>query len=255
MEITLTGTGTSQGVPVIGCDCGVCTSADERDKRLRTAALIRYGDKRIAIDCGPDFRQQMLRSHTRNLDAILLTHEHNDHIIGMDDVRPFNFQNWTDMPVYCTPRVQRSLLQRFAYVFAAENRYPGAPMVRLHSISKEKAFEVAGLEVQPVEAMHGSMPVLGFRIGDFAYLTDVRAIAPEEQEKLKGLRRLVISALHHREHHSHLNLEQALALIAQLGPEQAYLTHLSHRMGRHEEVQRGLPDTVILGYDGLKIRC
>ena len=242
-------------MPVIGCECEVCTSTDERDKRLRTAALLRYGDKRIAIDCGPDFRQQMLRSQTRRLDAILLTHEHNDHIIGLDDVRPFNFQNRTDMPVYCTPRVQQSLLQRFAYVFAGENRYPGAPMVRLHSISKEKVFEAAGLDIQPVEAMHGNMPVLGFRIGDFAYMTDVRTIAPTELEKLRGLRHLVISALHRREHHSHLNLEQALSLIAQLGPEHAYLTHLSHRMGRHEEVQRQLPENVTVGYDGLKISC
>lgn len=255
LEILLTGTGTSQGVPVIGCTCEVCTSTDERDKRLRTAALIRCGDARIAIDCGPDFRQQMLRSQTRRLDAILITHEHNDHIIGMDDVRPFNFQNWTDMPVYCTPRVQQSLIQRFAYVFAAVNRYPGAPMVRLHAISKDEPFRVAGLEVQPVEAMHGRMPVLGFRIGQFAYLTDVRSIAPEELKKVEGVRKLVLSALHRREHHSHLNLQQALELIEQLGPERAYLTHISHRMGRHEEVQQELPENVTLGYDGLKIAC
>ena len=255
LEIILTGTGTSQGVPVIGCDCEVCTSMDERDKRLRTAALICYGDRRIAIDCGPDFRQQMLRTGTQNLDAILLTHEHNDHIIGMDDVRPFNFQNWTDMPVYCTPRVQQSLRQRFSYVFASENRYPGAPMVQLHSISKDSPFEVAGMKVQPVEVMHGKMPVLGFRIHDFAYLTDVRSIAPAELEKLDGIRFLVLSALHRKEHHSHLNLDQALELAAQLGPEQAFLTHISHRMGRHEDVQRELPENVILGYDGLRISC
>lgn len=255
LEITLLGTGTSQGVPVIGCDCEVCTSPDERDRRLRTAALVSFGEKRIAIDCGPDFRQQMLRSHTRRLDAILLTHEHNDHIIGLDDVRPFNFQNWTDMPVYCTSRVQQSLFQRFAYIFATEGRYPGAPMVRLHTISKEKPFEVAGLQVLPVEAMHGRMPILGFRIGSFTYLTDVRTIAPEELEKVKGTRQLVLSALHQREHHSHLNLQQALALIEQIGPERACLTHISHRMGRHETVQKALPENVVLGYDGVKIRC
>jgi len=241
-------------VPVIGCGCEVCTSADERDKRLRTAALICCGDKRIAIDCGPDFRQQMLRSHTRRLDAILLTHEHNDHIIGLDDVRPFNFQNWTDMPVYCTMRVQQSLLQRFSYVFAAENRYPGAPMVRLHTIAKDTPFELAGLKVMPVEVMHGRMPVLGFRIGDFAYLTDVRSISPEEMEKVKGTRHLVLSALHRHEHLSHLSLQQALDMIEQLAPERAYLTHISHRMGKHEDVQSELPENVILGYDGLKIR-
>lgn len=241
-------------MPVIGCGCEVCTSADERDKRLRTAALICCGDKRIAIDCGPDFRQQMLRSHTRRLDAILLTHEHNDHIIGLDDVRPFNFQNWTDMPVYCTMRVQQSLLQRFSYVFAAENRYPGAPMVRLHTIAKETPFELAGLKVMPVEVMHGRMPVLGFRIGDFAYLTDVRSISPEEMEKVKGTRHLVLSALHRHAHLSHLSLQQALDMIGQLAPERAYLTHISHRMGKHEDVQSELPENVILGYDGLKIR-
>ncbi|MCO6480713.1 MAG: MBL fold metallo-hydrolase [Phaeodactylibacter sp.] len=255
MEIILTGTGTSQGVPVIGCDCEVCTSTDERDKRLRTAALIRFGDKRIAIDCGPDFRQQMLRSRTCTLDAILFTHEHNDHIIGLDDVRPFNFQAWTDMPAYCTARVQQSLLRRFDYIFTTQGRYPGAPMVRLHTISKGQPFEVAGLKVQPVEALHGRMPVLGFRIGDFAYLTDIRTIASEEMEKLRGVRHLVLSALHQREHHSHLNLQQALNLIAQLAPEQAYLTHISHRMGRHDEVQRELPENVTLGYDGLRIDC
>ncbi len=253
MTVTLLGTGTSQGVPVIGCDCIVCRSGDPRDKRLRTAALLQAGGRNIAIDCGPDFRQQMLRVGVHTLDAILLTHEHNDHIIGMDDVRPFNFMNWTDMPVYATGRVGSELRRRFAYVFE-ENPYPGAPMIQLQEISKEHPFPVGELTVIPVEVMHGRLPVLGFRIGPFAYVTDVRTISEAEQEKLHGLDVLVISALHHREHHSHLNLEQALELIARLQPRRAYLTHMSHRMGRHAEISPTLPKNVELGYDGLQIQ-
>lgn len=250
-RITLLGTGTSQGVPVIGCDCAVCTSTDPRDKRLRTAALIQAGGKNIAIDCGPDFRMQMLRAGINRLDAILVTHQHNDHIIGLDDVRPFNFRNDMDMPVYCSAAVEQEFKQRFAYIFETQNRYPGAPQVQLQRISKSDAFEVEGLSIMPVELMHGRMPVLGFRLGSFAYITDVRTIAAEEQAKLEGLDALVLSALHHSEHHAHLNLEQALALIEQLSPRRAWLTHASHRMGLHEEVSQNLPENVALGYDGL----
>jgi len=252
VTVTLLGTGTSQGVPVIGCDCAVCRSDDQRDKRLRTAALLEVAGRRVAIDCGPDFRQQMLRAQVHSLDAILLTHEHNDHIIGMDDVRPFNFMHWTDMPVYASGRVISELRRRFAYVFA-EQPYPGAPMIRLEEISKEHPFEVGDLQVTPVEVMHGRLPVLGFRVGAFAYITDVRTISDAEQEKLRDLDVLVLSALHHREHHSHLNLEQALALIDRLRPRRAYLTHMSHRMGRHAEINPTLPPGVELGYDGLRI--
>jgi phosphoribosyl 1,2-cyclic phosphate phosphodiesterase len=229
----------------------VCQSADPKDRRLRTAALLQTGGKKIAIDCGPDFRAQMLRTGIDRLDAILITHQHNDHIIGLDDVRPFNFRNDMDMPVYCTAPVEAELKQRFAYIFESQNRYPGAPQVQLHRISKSQPFEVEGQQVIPVELMHGRMPVLGFRFGSFAYLTDVRTIAEEELAKLRGLDTLVLSALHHREHHSHLNLEQALALIEQLSPRQAFLTHMSHRMGFHQEVSQKLPENVAPGYDGL----
>jgi phosphoribosyl 1,2-cyclic phosphate phosphodiesterase len=207
---------------------------------------------RIAIDCGPDFRQQMLRAGVDELDAILLTHEHNDHIIGLDDVRPFNFKNWSDMPVYANRRVEAELRRRFAYIFS-EKPYPGAPMIQLHEISKETPFEVKGLRVTPVEVMHGSLPVLAFRVGNFAYVTDIRAIEPPELRKLEGLEVLVLGALHHKVHHSHLNLEQALTLIERLKPGMTYLTHISHRMGRYKDVNPQLPLGVELGYDGLEI--
>lgn len=248
------GTGTSQGVPVLGCDCRVCRSADPRDQRLRTAALVQWGATTVAIDCGPDFRQQLLRAQIDHLDAIVMTHEHNDHLVGLDDVRPFNFKQQRDMPVYAHPRVQVQFRERFAYVFKDKNRYPGAPMVQLITIDKEAGFSIGGLSFQPVEVMHGNLPILGYRIGNAAYLTDVRSIAPAERAKLQNLDLLLISALHHTEHHSHLNLEQALDLIAELAPQQAYLIHMSHRMGLHAEIETQLPPGVGLGYDGLQLR-
>lgn len=248
----LLGTGTSQGIPVIGCTCPVCHSVDPRDRRLRTAAYLRCGETALAIDCGPDFRQQMLANGITELDGILVTHQHNDHIIGLDDVRPFNFLTWSDMPVYATEPVRAEFRKRFAYVFE-ENPYPGAPRVELLPLSKDQPLQIGALSIVPVEAMHGRMPVLGFRIGDFAYMTDVRTIAPEEMTKLEGLRCLVLSALHRKPHHSHLSLDEALDLIDRLNPGRTYLTHLSHRMGFHADVEAELPAGVHLGYDGLRI--
>jgi phosphoribosyl 1,2-cyclic phosphate phosphodiesterase len=212
--------------------------------------MVRVGSATLVIDCGPDFRQQMLREEVSSLDAILITHEHNDHVIGLDDVRPFNFLQRRDMPVFATPRVALELRQRFAYAFSHEP-YPGAPMINLEPIANNEPFFAAGIPIIPVEVMHGSLPVLGFRIGDFTYLTDVRAMSEEEIDKIKGCHTLILNALHHEPHYTHLNLEQALELIEIINPQRAFLTHMSHHMGRHAAVSELLPPNVFLGYDGL----
>lgn len=252
LKITFLGTGTSQGVPVIGCDCDVCLSHDPRDHRLRTSILVSKGNVNFVVDAGPDFRQQMLRAGVKHIDAILITHEHNDHIIGLDDVRPFNFRQWKEMPIYATPFVQGEIKNRFAYIFD-ENPYPGAPRLKLHDIGKNKDFIVEGLVIKPVEVLHGKLPVLGFRIGDFTYLTDVKTIEESEKDKVRNSKILVINALHHKAHETHLNLREALALIEDLQPEQAYLTHMSHRMGLHQLTDQELPPNVALAYDGLEL--
>jgi len=253
LKITFLGTGTSQGVPVIGCDCEVCQSTDTRDQRLRTSAMVEWNGKTFVIDAGPDFRQQLLRAKVTDLDAILMTHEHNDHIIGMDDVRPLNFKHQKSMPVYAEERVQKELLERFGYIFA-ENPYPGAPRLTLAPIKEHENIIIEGLTIQPIRAWHGQLPVFGFRFGDFTYLTDLNKIDNTELAKVKGTKILALDALHHSKHHSHFNLEEALALIKILQPEQAYLIHVSHRMGLTEKVNAILPDNVRLAYDGLIVQ-
>ena len=252
LKITFLGTGTSQGVPVIGCDCEACLSSDSRDKRLRTSVMVEMKNKIFVVDVGPDFRQQMLRAKVSDITAIFMTHEHNDHIIGMDDVRPLNFKHQKSMPVYAEERVQKELKERFAYIFA-ENPYPGSPRLTLKDIDYQKDIAIDGLSITPIRAWHGKLPILGFRFGDFCYLTDINRIEKEELVKLKNTKILALNALHHSKHHAHLNLEEALELIKIIQPEKAYLIHISHRMGLHELVNKMLPDNVELGYDGLEL--
>jgi phosphoribosyl 1,2-cyclic phosphate phosphodiesterase len=251
--VTILGSGTSQGVPVIGCTCPVCQSTDPKDKRLRSSILITAGEAQVAIDIGPDFRQQMLRAQVKHLNGILLTHEHNDHIIGMDDVRPFNFQTRQDMPVYGTENVLKEVRHRFHYIFEGE-KYPGAPMVRLYPIQKDQPFELAGLTFTPIEIDHSRVMVLGFRLGDFTYITDMKRIDEAEKEKVKGSRFLIVNALHQKGHRGHMSLQEALDFIEEIQPEEAYITHISHRMGLHEVVNRQLPDHVRLAHDGQKLQ-
>ncbi len=252
MKITLLGTGTSQGVPVITCRCDTCRSDDSRDHRLRSSVLLEEGDVSIVIDTGPDFRQQMLRVEVKKLDAILYTHEHRDHIAGLDDIRAFNFIMKKPMDVYAEERVIRSLNNEFPYIFA-ERKYPGIPQVNIHVI-KNQEFNINGIAIKPIRVLHYRLPVFGFRIGDFAYITDANYIPPEEKDKLKNLKVLVICALRIRDHISHFSLPQALDVIAELKPEKALITHISHQMGLHNEIEKGLPDRVNLSYDGLEIQ-
>ena len=252
MKVWFLGTGTSQGIPVIGSNHPVCLSSDPRDKRLRVSVWIQWDDASYVIDCGPDFRQQMLTSKCVKLDGILFTHEHSDHTAGIDDIRPFVFMQG-DMPIYAEERVIESLKKRFEYIFEEENRYPGAPSVAIHEIDVNSPFSLAGKTVVPIRVMHGSLPILGYRIGDFAYLTDAKTLAPNEIEKLKGVKVLVVSALREAPHETHFNLQEALGFIDKVKPERAYLTHISSLMGFHAEVQEKLPKNVFLAYDNLQI--
>lgn len=257
MELTFLGTGTSQGVPVIGCRCRVCTSADARDKRLRTSAMVEVQGIRIVIDAGPDFRYQMLRTGVRRLDAILLTHEHKDHIGGLDDVRAFNFVDYPAaihrVDIYATPRTVACVRKDFDYAFA-QDKYRGVPEIELHEIDPEQPFRVKGVEIVPIAGRHSErFAVTGFRIGKLGYLTDFKTIEDGEVAKLKGVEVLVVNALRFLEHPSHFNVREALELIGRIAPRDAYLTHMSHEIGLHALTDAQLPEGVHLAYDGLKL--
>jgi len=250
MEITFLGTGTSQGIPVIGSTNPVCLSNDSKDKRLRSSIMITWQDYQCVIDCGADFRQQMLRENISEINGILFTHEHADHTAGLDDIRPF-CHKIGNMPLYIPERIVANFEQRFDYIFAKENRYRGAPSASIQVV-ENKPFKLGDKTVLPIEFMHGRIPIFGYRIDDFAYLTDLKTISKQEKEKLKNLDVLVLNALRIEPHPTHLSLEDALNLIQELQPKKAYLTHISHKLGFHAEVQKQLPENVFLGYDGLK---
>lgn len=251
MKLTFLGTGTSQGVPVIACRCRVCRSVDERDRRLRTSALLTTDDgKHILFDIGPDFRQQMLRQKVESLDAIMVTHAHRDHVAGLDDVRSFNYVQHKNMDVYLNAIAKHALMRDYGYIFE-HHEYPGLPEADLHEV--DAPFVAAGVTVIPLKAMHKDLPILAFRVGEMAYFTDANFIAPEELEKLKGVKVMVINALRREKHFSHFSLPEALEVIDKVQPERAYLTHISHEMGLHAEVEKTLPQGVFLAYDNLEV--
>lgn len=253
IKIRFLGTGTSQGVPVIACDCPVCQSANPKDKRLRTSVLIQSETTHVVIDTGPDFRQQMLNAQLKKLDAILYTHEHKDHTAGLDDVRAFNFVSQQPMEIFCTQGVKVALSKEFSYIFDPGFDYPGIPKVNSTLITKDDILQIGDLEFHPIEVMHYKLPVLGFRTGDITYITDANCIDDKEIEKVKGSKILILNALRKKKHISHFNLTEALDLIKRINPERAYLTHISHLMGKHDDVSKELPDNVFIAYDGLEI--
>jgi phosphoribosyl 1,2-cyclic phosphate phosphodiesterase len=251
VKLTFLGTGTSQGVPLIGCECRVCKSTHLKDKRLRTSVLIEHNNNTFVIDTGPDFRQQMLRENVKKLDAVIFTHEHKDHIAGLDDVRAFNFLQKKPMDVYATQRVQDAIKREFAYAFSDE-KYPGTPQINLHIIG-DTNFTINSTTFTPIEVMHYKMPVKAFRVGNISYITDANFISEEEKEKIKGSEIIIVNALRKEEHISHFTFNKAIDLMFELEPERAYFTHISHQLGLHSEIQNELPDWIQPAYDGLVI--
>lgn len=252
MKVTFLGTGTSQGIPVIGCGCVVCKSTDKRDKRLRVSVWIETDDKSIVVDSGPDFRYQMLRAGVNDLDAILYTHEHKDHVAGLDDIRPYNYILKKRIDIYATGRVQEALKREFQYIFA-DVKYHGLPQINLHTITVVDNFHIGTIEIIPFEVMHHKLPILGYRIGDFTYITDAKTISEESLEKIKGTKVLVLNALQKEEHISHLTFSEAITMAEKVGAETTYFTHISHNLGLHAEVEKELPSNIKLAYDGLSI--
>jgi phosphoribosyl 1,2-cyclic phosphate phosphodiesterase len=253
VKITFLGTGTSQGVPVIACECDTCRSNAQRDKRLRTSLLLEKDDVTLLIDAGPDFRQQMLRENVTRLDSILLTHEHKDHISGLDDVRAFNYKNQDAIDIWSEERVQKALKKEYSYVFS-EYQYPGIPKMRLNLIP-EHNFDIKGIQIIPIRVFHYRLPVYGFRFGSFAYITDANYIPEESKEKLFGIKYLVINALRKEKHMSHFSLREAVNLIREISPKKSFITHISHQMGLHEDISKELPPEIMLAYDGLSVIC
>ncbi len=253
MKIRLLGTGTSQGVPVIGCKCKVCHSSNPKDQRLRTSAMLSWDDHKVVIDCGPDFRTQMLLAEVNKIDGILFTHEHADHTAGLDDIRPLYFRGKKPVPIYALPRVIDNLKKRYDYIFAKENRYPGAPKVAVNNIEPGQTIQIGGKTITALAVQHGMLPILGYKFDKAAYLTDVKYLPEETMTALQNLDVLIINALHHKEHKMHLNLEESLTIIEKLQPKKAILIHISHHMGFYNEIAPALPDNVLLGYDGMEI--
>lgn len=251
MKITFLGTGTSQGVPVIACECEVCISKNAKDNRLRSSILIESDTTKIVVDSGPDFRYQMLRANVKKLNAIVFTHEHKDHISGMDDIRAFNYKQGSAVDIYANIAVQAALKREFYYIFS-DYKYPGIPMINLHEI-KSEVFTVGDIALTPIEVMHYKLPVLGFRIMDFTYITDAKTVSEEQFEKIEGSKILVINALQKQDHISHFTLEEAIKFANRVNADVTYFTHISHRLGKHDDVSNDLPPHIKLAYDGLEI--
>lgn len=249
MRITFLGSGTSQGVPVIACPCAVCASADKRDNRLRSSILIETDEATIVVDSGPDFRYQMLRHKVKKLDAIVFTHGHKDHTAGLDDVRAYNYFQQKEMDIYASDETQEVLRREFQYIFQ-NSSYPGVPQIKLHELRNE-AFYINGLKITPIRVLHYKLEVFGFRIGDFTYITDANYIAPEEMDKIRGSKIVVLNALRLEQHISHFTLAEAIEVAKDLNCEQTYFTHISHQLGLHSEVSEELPGNIFLAHDGL----